>query len=422
MLMTVEKRMFLKIPMGVPYWNHRETLCIFKQLFNSNIDIQTEAVNLEKKICSIFGARYCITTDLARQAIVLALRAMGLKKGDGVILPSFVCQTVILPVLSIGCIPQFVDIGNDLNISPESVKKTINSRTRAIIMPHLFGRSALVNEVLEIARNHNLFVIDDAAQAMGAKYKGQYAGTMGDVGIFSFGPFKGVMATRGGALVTNNKEIFQKILNMPLAENKSNSFKRGISALIKFKYRKLGYPLIKARRSLQNPTSATKLDFSEMKPNRISPMDAAIAQIQLDKLNEIIKRKRFLGKRLTELLSDCKFLYTPLQNDQDHVFVKFVIRLKSVKETQKGKHALNVANLIRYLRRRAIEAEHAYTPLHLKNEFSSYAEDDLSFTEKVWKDIVVFPLNPDILISELEFMASCVKDFIYENRNCSATQ
>lgn len=403
--------MLLKIPMGVPYWGHGETLCIFKQLFNSNIDIQIKVANFEEKICSIFGVRYCIAVDLGRQAIALALKAMGLKKGDGVILPSFVCQTVILPVLSIGCIPQFVDIGNDLNISPESVKKTINSRTRAIIMPHLFGRSALVGEVLEIARNHNLFIIDDAAQAMGTKYNGQYVGTMGDVGIFSFGPFKGVMATRGGVLVTNNKEIFQKILYMSLAENKSNSFKRGIAALIKFKYRKFGYPLIKARRSLQNPTPTTQLDLSEMIPIRISPMDAAIAQIQLDKLNEITKRKNFLGKQLTELLSGCKFLHTPLQNNQAHVFVKFVIRLKELKQTIPGKTAVNAANLIRYLRRRGIEAEHAYAPLHLKEQFALYYTQGLPYTEYICKNLVALPLNPDMSISDLEFMASCVKNF-----------
>jgi dTDP-4-amino-4,6-dideoxygalactose transaminase len=274
-------------------------------------------------------------------------------------------------------------------------------------MPHLFGKAVPADEILEIAKNHNLFVIDDAAQAMGAKYKGQYAGTMGDVGIFSFGPFKGVMATRGGALVTNNKEIFQKILNMPLAENKSNSFKRGISALIKFKYRKFGYPLIKARRSLQNPTLTTKLDFSEMTPNRISPMDAVIAQIQLDKLHEITKRKSFLGKRLAELLSDCKFLYAPLQNNQDHVFVKFVIRLKSVKDN----HAFTAANLIEYLRRHGIEAEHPYTPLHLNNQFASYCAQNLSFTESIWGNLVALPLNPDMSVSDLEFMATCIKDF-----------
>ena len=404
--------MLLRIPMGVPYWDYREIFCIFKQIFKGNNKIQQESANLEEKICSTFGIRHCITTDLGRQAIVLALRAMGIKKGDGIILPSFVCQTVILPVLSLGCVPQFVDIGDDLNISPESVKRTINSRTRAIIMPHLFGKAASIDEVLQTARNHHLFVIDDAAQAMGTKYNGRYIGTMGDVGIFSFGPFKGVMATRGGALVTNNTEIFQNILNVPITDNESHgSFKRGIAAFIKFKYRKFGYPLIKARRSLQNPMPTTKLDFSEMAPNRISPMDAAIAQVQLNKLHQIIKRKRFLGKRLTKLLSDCKFLYTPLANNQDNVFVKFVIRLKELKQTQEDNHTLNAANLIRYLRRCGIEAEHAYAPLHLKNEFSSYAEDDLSFTEKVWKNVVTLPLNPDMSISDLEFMAYCVKNF-----------
>jgi dTDP-4-amino-4,6-dideoxygalactose transaminase len=407
----MQKRMLLKIPMGVPYWDHREIFCIFRQIFNRDIDIQEEITKLENKLCSIFGANYCITTDLARQAIVLALRAMGIKKGDGVILPSFVCQTIILPVLSLGCIPQFVDIGDDLNISPESVKRTITPLSRAIIMPHLYGKAAPADEVLEIARNHNLFVIDDAAQAMGAKYKGQYAGTMGDVGIFSFGPFKGIMATRGGALVTNNKEIFQKILNMPLAENKSNSFKRGIAALIKFKYRKFGYPLIKARRSLQNPTPTTKLNFSEMAPERISPMDAAIAQIQLDKLHEITKRKSFLGKPLTELLSNCKFLDIPPANNQDNVFVKFVIRLKDIKQTLPGKAGDNAASLIKYLRRCGIEAEHAYAPLHLKDQFASYYTQDLPYTEHICKNLIALPLNPDMSISDLEFMATCVKNF-----------
>lgn len=384
---------------------------MFKQLVNRNTDTQVAAKTLEKKISAVFGARHCVTTDLARQAIVLALKGLGLKEGDGVILPSFVCQTVILPILSLGCIPQFADIGDDLNISPESVERTINSKTRAIIMPHLFGKAAPAEEILKIARDHNLFVIDDAAQAMGARYNGRYVGTMGDVGIFSFGPFKGVMATRGGALVTNNEKIYRKIQGyLPLPAPTDRPFVRGLKSLIKFKFRKYSCPLLVLNNCLRKiPEVQASLDFSEMVPLSMSPMDAAIALAQLDKLGEIIKRRLALGTHLSELLKECDWLNIPGKRDGDNVFVKYVIRLKPRSKAIPEVAGHSARKLVRYLREFGIEAQGTYQPLHLKEHFREYCSQPLKKTEHVWRYLVALPVNPCMSFENLKYMASCIK-------------
>lgn len=408
----MDKRIFLRIPMGDPYWDYRELLCIFKQAIRST-NLQTEVKELEARICDIFGVQHCMTTDLGRPAIVLALKGLGLKEGDGVILPSFVCQTVILPILSLGCVPQFADIGDDLNISPESVERTINSKTRAIIMPHLFGKAAPAEEILKIARNHNLFVIDDAAQAMGARYNGRYVGTMGDVGIFSFGPFKGVMATRGGALVTNSEEIYQKVKrHLPLATPLDRPFVRGMKSLVKFKFRKYSHSFFCANNGLRKPPGIEKpLDFSEMIPSRMSPTDAAIALVQLDKFGEIIKRRSVLGIRLSGLLEECDWLNIPGERDGDHVFVKYVVRPKV------GSKAISEADdriarkLIKYLRKFGIEAQNTYRPLHLNKHFREYCSQPLKKTEHVWQYLVALPVNPCMSFENLKYMASCIRKF-----------
>ncbi|MFX0203831.1 MAG: DegT/DnrJ/EryC1/StrS family aminotransferase, partial [Candidatus Hodarchaeota archaeon] len=230
-------------------------------------------------MCNKFGVKYCIATDLGRQAITLALIAAGLKPGDGVVLPSLVCQSVLLPILRLGCVPQFADIGEDLNISPETVSRVIDEQTRAIIVPHLYGRAAQIERIADIAKRHGVTVIDDAAQALGAKRSGKYVGSFGDVGIFSFGPFKSIIATRGGALVTNNGKIYKKIQErLPLSGNIDTAFVRAVKSLIKFKFRRYCFFYL-SKRAKDAPTyqEESEVNFAEIDPVSMSDMDAAIA-------------------------------------------------------------------------------------------------------------------------------------------------
>ncbi|MFX0116916.1 MAG: DegT/DnrJ/EryC1/StrS family aminotransferase [Candidatus Hodarchaeota archaeon] len=401
----------LKIPMGVPDWGSRELLIILRHTCSTGS--RNKAAKLEERICDQFGVKYCVSTDLGRQAITLALAALGINRGDGVIIPSLFCQSAILPVLRCGCVPQFADIGQDLNISPEGVLRALNAKTRVIIVPHLYGQAAPIEEILHIANRHGVSVIDDAAQAMGAKCGEKYVGTFGDIGIFSFGPFKSIMATRGGALLTNNEKIYQKIRkHLPVPRPMDRPFIRALKSLTKFKLRKYSYFLIAANRRHRNrPKEKKELDFSETVPYCISPIDAAIALLQLDRLEDIVRRRMALANYLSKLLEECDWLETPAECSEEHVFVKYVIRMKSDSMSSLESDIRTTQNIIRYLSEVGIEAQCGYLPLHINEHFSGYCTRRLESTENIWKSLVCLPINPGMSFSDLRFMASCIKNF-----------
>src|SRR5437870_8016209 len=201
---------FYKIPHAVPPWGHRELAAILNCLLTGQVASGPHTQQLGEKIKGILGVAYVLGFNSGRSAIEVAIRALGLNQGDEVIVSSFCCLGAVLPILRAGCIPVFADVDDTLNIDPEKISCLISGRTRAILVPHLFGRPARIDDISRLAQEHSLFVIDDAAQAFGATLYGKPVGGFGDVGIVSFGPGKTLVATGGGVLVTNHREVFLK--------------------------------------------------------------------------------------------------------------------------------------------------------------------------------------------------------------------
>jgi dTDP-4-amino-4,6-dideoxygalactose transaminase len=256
-------------------------------------------------------------------------------------------------------------------------------------------------------------VIDDAAQAIGSKLGGQYVGTFGDLGIFSFGPFKSIMATRGGALITNSEKTYQNIRRfLPLPNSTDKMCVRALKSLVKFKLRRYSYWILPSnRRSEKVEEEQIENNLAELKPTRMSPMDAAIVQAQLDKLERIVSRRIMLARHLSELLKECEWLEIPRERGEANVFVKYLIYLKTNTEVSSGFRGKMASELIAHLRRLGIEAHGAYAPLHLNEHFSGYCDTQLSVTEDVWKRLVCLPMNPEMSTSDLEFMASSIIGF-----------
>lgn len=163
---------------------------------------------------SLTGAKYTFLFSSARAGIVFTLKAYGIKRGDEVIIPSFICNVVPDALLRFGIKPVFVDVftnPSDIgNIIPNKIENKITEKTKAIIPAHLYGNPYQVDEIHEIAKKYDLVVIEDAAHALGAEYKGEKAGSLGDAACFSFGVGKPVTAG-GGCIVTNNDDIANKI-------------------------------------------------------------------------------------------------------------------------------------------------------------------------------------------------------------------
>lgn len=158
------------------------------------------------------GVKNVFTFDSGRTSLWAVLKAFELEKGDEILVQAFTCTAAVNPILWVGAKPVYVDVEKDTyNMSPEDLLKKISPRARAVIIQHTFGLPAKIDEILAIAKKNNLLIIEDAAHALGAEYKGKKVGTFADAAIFSFGRFKIISAVFAGAAVTDNPEIARKI-------------------------------------------------------------------------------------------------------------------------------------------------------------------------------------------------------------------
>ncbi len=185
----------------------------FSRVFKSGMFIQgAEVTTFEARIAELSGARHCIGVSSGTDAILLALMALGLGPGDEVLVPAFTFFATAGCVSRVGAVPVFVDVCPvTFNMDVADARRKVTSQTRAIMPVHLFGQCADMDEVLALAKEHDLKVIEDAAQAMGAGYRGKGAGTMGDFGTYSFFPSKNLGGLGdAGALVCNDDSLAEQ--------------------------------------------------------------------------------------------------------------------------------------------------------------------------------------------------------------------
>ena len=186
---------------------------IEKVLKNGQYILGPEVKAFEKEIAEYLGVRYAIGVANGTDALVLSLRALGIGPGDEVITTPFTFFATAEAVSQVGATPVFVDIDPDTyNINPDLIEEKITEKTKAILPVHIFGQPCDMDKIMQIAKKHNLYVIEDACQAIGSEYKGQKVGTFGDVACFSFFPTKNLGGYGdGGMVVTNNKDLAEEV-------------------------------------------------------------------------------------------------------------------------------------------------------------------------------------------------------------------
>lgn len=169
-----------------------------------------KAKELEQNICKKIGIKYAHLTSSGTAALITVMHAMGIGAYDEVIVPTFTFVASFESILSVGAIPILVDIDESLTLDPKSVEKAITSKTKMIMVVHMCGSMAKLDELKKISQKYNLILLEDACQAIGATYQGKYLGTIGDAGIFSFDFFKTVTCGEGGVILTNNPKYLKK--------------------------------------------------------------------------------------------------------------------------------------------------------------------------------------------------------------------
>jgi perosamine synthetase len=277
------------------------------------------------------GCRYGVSTTSGTTALHLAMLTLSIGEGDEVLVSSLTNMATFFAVLYTGAKPISVDIEKDtLNIDPKLIEKKITPRTKAILVVHLFGHPVDMHPVIEIARRHNLFIVEDCAQAHGAEYKGKKVGSFGDIGCFSFYANKILTTGEGGMIITNNSNYAERAAVLKsLAFGDKN----------KFMHEAVGYNY------------------------RMTNLQAALGCAQLERIEEIIKKKRVIANYYTERFLSNPYLQLPVEKSYaKNVYWMYFIVLKGILN-EKRKLVMSL------LAERGIETREGFIPYNMQNIF-----------------------------------------------------
>ncbi|MBK7854503.1 MAG: DegT/DnrJ/EryC1/StrS family aminotransferase [Bacteroidetes bacterium] len=200
------------IPLMQPGINDSDIEAVANVLRSGMLVQGKSSLEFEKEIADYLGCKHAILVSNGTASLHLALIALGIQEGDEVIVPAFSYVATANVVELVGATPIFVDVSiDDFNIEVSQIEKCITPRTKAIMPVHEFGIAANMDEIIEIAKKHNLKIIEDAACALGAKYNGKFVGTLSDIGSFSLHPRKSITSGEGGIITTDDDTIADKI-------------------------------------------------------------------------------------------------------------------------------------------------------------------------------------------------------------------
>jgi dTDP-4-amino-4,6-dideoxygalactose transaminase len=350
---------------------------IDKTLLAGDLIYRKDLQDFEKKIAAYSGVKYGIATDSCTGALFIALKALGIEKGDEVITVGHTYIATIDVIIHCGAKPVLVDVGNDYNINPDLIEKAITNRTKAIIPVHLNGRMCQMDKIMSIAKRYELFVVEDAAQALGASYQGGKAGSFGDVGCFSFYPAK-VLGSygEGGMAITDNKELADKMYWLRDHGEFPGYLRKGSERIING----WGYNTI------------------------MDNLQAAILNVKFKYFEKAIKRRREIAKMYScanmQILEDESIIQLPCF-DKDDVFQNFVILSGKRDELQK------------YLEKKGIETlvswripNHKQASLRELHKFNK-----LPFTEQISEEALSLPMYPELTDKQVEYVVNSIVQF-----------
>ena len=333
-------------------------------------------------------------------ALEIALRACGVHPGDEVIIPTFCCTAVVSPILAVGALPVLADVGEELNITADTVEAALTEKTKAIIVPHLFGNPAAIKTIIDLARSKDIRVIDDAAQALGATINGQLAGTFGDAGILSFGNEKVCFGIGGGVLLSHNKEILERCLEIDFAPPQfSTTVRSFLATMIWRRWRSWTLPAHGGLKKNNNPDSPPASYRKEAMAN----LNAAVAVTLMQTLRENVAARRARVHAYQELLAGEKRLRL-IPHQPGSACLSQVMRVLS-----RRRGADLSMRLIEALGNAGYEVQGSYVPIHLLPYYEHWARKYLPHAERVWADLIELPCEPEVSLSHVERIAAIVK-------------
>jgi len=353
----------LKIPINVPIINKEEINEVRKVLVEKSF---TSAANsggkrvqeFEKLLSSFVKSKYAVAVNSGTSALQASLYALEIKPGDEVLLPSFTFVATANAVVSVGARPVFVDIlEENYTMDPDDLRKKITKKSKAVIPVHMYGNMAYMDELSEIASKFNLEIVEDAAQSLGTTYKGKHSGTFSKLGCFSLYAAKVVTSGEGGAIVTDNKNLFEKLRKI-----------RNHGMLHGYDTRILGLNL------------------------RLPEINAAIAKIQMKKINKLLQQRQKNARILTELLSDLEIVIPHERKDEKVNWYLFTIATKNRNKIMKKLNSAGIGAMPYYS-----------IPVH-KTPFYNMKQN-LAVTDWAASSVLSLPVHPLVSKQNLEYIS-----------------
>ena len=356
------------IPIANPIIEDEEINEVIKVLKSGFIAQGPKVTEFEENFAEFVKTKYAIATSSGTTALHVALLSAGIGPGDEVITTPFTFAATANSVLYTGASPVFVDIDpKTYNIDPEQIEEAVTDNTRAIMPVHLYGHPADMEPVSKIAKDHDLVVIEDAAQAHGAMYKGKMVGSLGDLACFSFYPTKNMTTSEGGMITTQKTEF---------AEDSRSIRAHGESS--RYEHVNLGYNF------------------------RMTDIAAAIGIIQLKKLNEFNNKRIYNARYLTENINQMQSIKPPhVQEDVKHVFHQYTIRVDKSKRDK----------LIKFLNNNGIGTGiHYPKPIYQQKLYQKLGYDyNCPEAEKAADEVISIPVHPSLTSADLEIIVKTLK-------------
>lgn len=359
----------MEIPLSAPDITEPEIQAVVSVLRTSRLSLGSKLEEFEQVVADYTGVAHAAGVSSGTAGLHLALIALGIGRGDEVVVPSFTFVAVANAVRYVGATPVFTDIdGESLNLDPIKVEAAITSKTRALIAVHTFGRPAQMDALREIAMRHHLKLIEDACEALGAEITGRRAGTFGDAAVFAFYPNKQITTGEGGMVVTQDPAVAQRIRAL------RNQGRYGEEWL---EHKELGYNY------------------------RLSEMQCALGIEQMRRVEDILGQREAVARKYCELLQGNDAVMLPAMDvsGQRLSWFVFVVQLKERDRMRE------------LLARRGIATGRYFAPIHLQPAYAEWRERcSLPVTEAVASRTLALPFFNRITNEQMRRVAEALAD------------
>lgn len=354
----------------------------------------------EKEIANKIGVKHAITVGNGTDALIIALKSLGIKEGDEVITTDYTFFATAEAIRFVGATPVFCDVELDTyNIDPSQIEEKITDKTKAIICVHLFGNACKMNEINDIAKRHNLYVVEDAAQAINSQYNGKNVGNLGDVACFSFFPTKNLGCFGDGGMITTNDDDLATIIR---ALKVHGSGENGMKA----------YAILNDEEvEVVEQNSGDNTVYNPLKyynylighNSRLDEIQAAILRIKLKHLDEYTENRRSISHKYIDALKNTSLVMPTETEGGKHVFHLFILQSENREEIESKLKEKGIATGTYYK-----------VPMHLQKAFNDlgYKKGDFPNAEYLSERTFAIPLFPEMNDEEREYIINSIKEIV----------